>query len=114
MKKVEFSHLSGDGLIALCKFVAFQAVRTLGHRECIEEQAIGPVNAETFVQVMGRMVQTMLASWRTSLPNLYFCPSLPHVADRFITGDHPIVVVVENDNLIWQPTAEPKLGITSI
>ena len=55
--------ISGDELGILARFVASQAVRTLGHKDCIQEQARAPVDTETFVRVMGRKTIMLLNNW---------------------------------------------------
>ena len=48
-----FSQMSGDEAGVLLRFVASQAVRTLGHKATMSEQANGaPIDANTFVRVM--------------------------------------------------------------
>jgi hypothetical protein len=113
-EKDKFSGISGKESGVLARFVASQAVRTLAHKECIGEQARGPVDSNTFVRVMGKKTITLLDSWIKHPPQFHFYTSLPHVADRFISGDHPVLVIVEHDNPIWLPTSEPKLNITSL
>jgi hypothetical protein len=105
----KFSEISGNESGILARFVASQAVRTLAHK-----QARGPVDSNTFVRVMGKKTITLLDSWIKHPPQFHFYTSLPHVADRFITGDHPVLVIVEHDNPIWLPTSEPKLNITNL
>jgi Protein of unknown function (DUF4238) len=110
----KFATISGNELGILARFVASQAVRTLGHKECIEEQAQARVDTETFVRVMGRKTITLLSNWIQNPPALHFFTSLPHIGDRFITGDHPVVVTIENYNPVWVPRSEPTLGITNL
>jgi hypothetical protein len=110
----EFATITGNELGILARFVASQAVRTLGHKECIEEQAQGRVGSNTFVRVMGRKTITLLDNWIQNPPAFHFYTSLPHIGDRFITGDHPVVVTIENYNPVWVPTDKPTLGITNL
>ena len=110
----KFSQVSGAELGTLARFVASQLMRTMGHKESVEEQAGGPIDSNTFVQVMVRKTWMLMDEWIKNPPNFYFYTSLPHMADRFITGDHPVLVVVENDNPIWTPTGEPTLAITDL
>lgn len=109
-----FSNITGPELGALCRFVASQTVRTLAHKQCIEQQAGGPVDTNTFVRVMLRKMWTLLNSWIQNPPNFHFYTSLRHVGDRFITGDSPVLVIQVKDNPIWVPTDTPSLEITDL
>src|ERR1039458_9249590 len=51
-EQARFSEISGVELGTLARFVASQLMRTLGHKESIEEQAGSPVDSDTFVRVM--------------------------------------------------------------
>jgi len=89
-------------------------VRTLAHKQCIEQQAGGPVDTSTFVRVMLRKMMAILDDWLKSLPDVQFYTSLPHVGEQFITGDNPVVVIQMNDNTIWVPTSTPELKIADL
>ena len=106
--------ISRNDVGVLAKFVASQTVRTIGHKETIEEQAKREVDTNTFVQVMSRKMLTMLEQWVNAPPDFHFYTSLPHVGDHFITGDQPVVVIIVNDNPIWMPVDIPKMGITDL
>jgi hypothetical protein len=106
--------MSPDEVGILTKFVASQSVRTLGHKETIEEQSGTKVDTNTFVRVMSRKMQMLLNAWIDNPPTFRFYTSLPSIGDRFITGDHPIVVVVPHDNKILTPTENPQLRITDL
>jgi uncharacterized protein DUF4238 len=107
-EKDKFSEMSGNELDVLSSFVASQTVRTLAHKGCIEEQARGPVDANAFVRVMGRKMWTMLDAWINNPPKFYFYTSLPHVGEHFITGDHPVLVILLNEKPLWMPRDTPK------
>jgi hypothetical protein len=87
---------------AVCvRFVASQAVRTLGHKSTMSEQANGaPIDANTFVRVMLRKMKMLLDSWTKNLPTIRFFTPLPNIGETYITGDHPVVVLLINDNEI--------------
>jgi Protein of unknown function (DUF4238) len=106
--------MSPDEVGILTKFVASQAVRTLGHKETIEEQSGTKVDTNTFVRVMSRKMLMLLNAWIDNPPTFRFHTSLPGIGNRFITGDHPIVVVVPHNNEIVTPTENPELRITDL
>jgi hypothetical protein len=111
----QFSKMSGDEAGVLMRFVASQAVRTLGHKSTMSEQANGaPIDANTFVRVMVRKMKAILDYWTQNLPTIRFFTPLPNIGETFITGDHPVVVQLINDNLIWEPTSRPVQGITNL
>lgn len=111
----KFSHMSGDEAGVLLRFVASQAVRTLGHKATMSEQANGaPIDANTFVRVMVRKMMMLLDSWRKNLPTIRFFTPLPNIGETYITGDHPVVVLLINDNEIWEPISKPVQGITNL
>jgi hypothetical protein len=85
----------------ICRFVASQTMRTLGHRQAIEEQAGKAVEGNVFVDVMLRKTWTLLNSWFSNLPDLEFYTVLPDVSEQFISGDSPVVVMQFNNNPIW-------------
>jgi hypothetical protein len=96
-----FSQMSGDEAGVLLRFVASQAVRTLGHKSTMSEQANGaPIDANTFVRVMLRKMKMLLDSWTKNLPTIRFFTPLPNIGETYITGDHPVVVLLINDNEI--------------
>lgn len=110
----DFCRVSAEELSLLHIFVAAQAVRTLAHRRCVEQQAGGPVNRNVFGRVIIKMMMTLMRAWQSSPPGLHFYTPLPYIGQRFITGDNPVVSIVVNDNPIWVPTATPTLGITRL
>lgn len=110
----EFSDLSGSEEGIICNFVSSQAVRTLAHRQCIEEQAGSSVDTNTFVQVMGRQMWTIADFWRKNPPALRFYTSLPYVGEHFVTGDSPVLVVQVNDDSIWMPITPSDLRTTAL
>lgn len=110
-----FSQMSGDEAGVLLRFVASQSVRTLGHKSTMSEQANGaPIDANTFVRVMVRKMKTLLDSWTKNLPTIRFFTPLPNIGETYITGDHPVVVALINDNQIWEPISRPVQGITNL
>lgn len=109
-----FSEISGAEEGTICSFVASQAVRTLAHKQCVEEQTGGPVDANTFARVMGRQMWAIVDFWRKNLPAVCFYTSLPYVGEHFITGDSPVLVAQMNDNLIWEPVASSDLRTTDL
>jgi hypothetical protein len=110
----EFSEISENELGVLARFMASQIVRTMGHKQTIEEQAGFPVDKGTFLRVMLRKLWALMDDWIRNRPQFYFYTSLPHVGDRFITGDNPVLILQINDNKIWTPTDEPRLQITDL
>ena len=58
-----FSSISGAEQGVLLIFVASQAVRTLAHKRCVEEQVGGAVEANAFADVMRNMIGTMIDAW---------------------------------------------------
>lgn len=110
----KFVQMSVDEVGVLTRFVASQAVRTLGHKEAIEEQAGSEVDTNTFVRVMSRKMLMLLDAWINNPPTFRFYTSLPSIGVHFITGDHPIVVILPHDNKIWTPTENPELRITNL
>ncbi len=111
----QFKQMSGDEAGVLMRFVASQAVRTLGHKATMSEQANGAlIDAETFVRVMVRKMKMLLDFWTQNLPTIRFFTPLPNIGETFITGDHPVVVILVNDNQIWEPISRPVQGITNL
>ena len=110
-----FSQMSGDEAGVLLRFVASQAVRTLGNKAAMSEQANGaPIDANTFVRVMVRQMKMLLDYWTQNLPTIRFSTPLPNIGETFITGDHPVMVQLINDNQIWEPISRPEQGITNL
>lgn len=110
-----FKQMTGDEAGVLLRFIASQIVRTLGHKATMSEQANGaPIDANTFVRVMVRKMKMLLDSWTQDLPTIRFFTPLPHVGETFITGDHPVVIQLINDNEIWEPISRPVRGITNL
>ena len=89
-------------------------MRTLGHRQAIEEQAGKAMEGNVFVDVMLRKTWTLLNSWFSNLPDLEFYTILPDVSEQFISGDSPVVVMQFNNNPIWVPADAPKAGIIDL
>jgi hypothetical protein len=111
----QFSQMSGDEAGVLLRFIASQAVRTLGHKSTMSEQANGaPIDANTFVRVMVRKIKMLLDYWSKNLPAIRLITPLPNVGETYITGDHPVVVLLINDNEIWEPISTPVQGITNL
>ncbi len=110
----QFRTISGDEQAALLKFIACQAVRTLAHKQCVDQQAGRPVSKEMFILTMLQMMRTITDAWLSAPPSLNFYTSLPYVGEQFITGDHPVVVTKANDNQIWSPSPNPSLEITRV
>ena len=115
LEKWEFSQLSIAELGTLLKFVACQAVRTVGHKQCVGTQAGREVDSNQFSDVMLRQMWTILRFWRDRSPNVHFYTSAPNVGELYITGDAPVLVIVLNeDNSIWVPDSQPVRGITDL
>jgi hypothetical protein len=111
----KFSRMSGDEAGVLIRFVASQAVRTLGHKSTMSEQANGaPIDARTFVRVMVRKMTALLDYWTDNLPTIRFFTPLPNIGEMYITGDHPVAVFLINDNQIWESISRPVQGITNL
>jgi len=111
----QFSQMSGDEAGVLLRFVASQAVRTLGHKATMSEQANGaPIDASTFVRVMVRKMKAVLDYWTRNPPTIRFFTPLPNIGETYITGDHRVAVLLINDNQIWEPTGRPVQGITNL
>lgn len=108
------SRISGAEAGALARFVASQAVRTLAHKQCVEEQAGGRVDSNAFVQVVLGQMSAIVNQWLSSAPTFHFYTPLPYVEERFITGDHPVLVMHSHDNPIWVTTDAPQPRIVSL
>src|ERR1700679_215467 len=89
-------------------------MRTLGHKQAIEEQVGKVVEGNVFVDVMLRKTWTLLNSWFSKLPDLDFYTALPDVSEQFITGDSPVVIMRFNANPIWVPSDAPRAGIIDL
>jgi hypothetical protein len=113
-ERENLTNVSANELGTLARFVASQAVRTMAHKQCIEEQAGVNVDTNTFVQVMGRKILTVINRWLDDSPIFDFLTPLPFIGETFITGDHPVLALVFNDNRVWTPTDEPQQGITNL
>lgn len=113
-EREKFSTIRHEEQTALCRFVASQTMRTIGHKQAIEEQAGNVVETNLFLDVMLRKIWVLLDSWIKNLPDLEFYTSLPHVGDRFITGDSPVVVIQVNNNPLWVPTDVPRSTIANL
>ena len=110
----QFSDINPVERIALLLFVASQAVRTTAHKQCIDTQAGTPVHRHVFLNIMLRQTKAISDIWLKNAPLLRFFTSLPHVRERFITGDHPVIVIQVLDNVVWTPTDNPKAQITQL
>ena len=110
----KFSSITGEEQGILLRFVAVQAVKTLGHKQCVDTQAGQPVDPNIFLRVMLRQMWTIGDVWRKNPPSLRFFTTLPYVGGHLISGDHPVVVMQLRDNPVWIPTDEPKQGITPL
>jgi hypothetical protein len=111
----QFSKMSGDEAGVLMRFVASQVVRTLGHKATMSEQANGaPIDATTFVRVTVRKMKMLLDNWINNLPTIRFVTPLPNIGERYITGDHPVIVALINDYQMWEPISRPVQGITNL
>jgi hypothetical protein len=113
-EREKFASIDSQEQTALLKFVAAQAVRTLGHRRCVDAQAGQPVDNNTFLRVMMRQLWTISDRWLRTLPKLRFFTTLPYVGEHFIGGDHPVTVIHVRENPVWIPRDEPKAGITQL
>lgn len=113
-ERENFANISASEAGILARFVASQAVRTMAHKQCIEEQARGSVDANTFVRVMLRKTQTVINRWLNDTPIFDFVTPLPYIGETYITGDHPVLALIFNDNPLWVPIDTPQQGITSL
>lgn len=114
--KREQNHLSsvtGKELGALGRFVASQIVRTRANKQSMEEQVCRPLSTNEFLEEMGKQWKAILNSWLSKLPAFEFYTALPYVEECFITGDDPVLLIVEDDNPIWAPSDEPQRRIAS-
>jgi len=103
--------LSGVECGFLARFIAAQTVRTLAHRQCIEELAGGPVNRSTYLNLMVQQIWAITKAWYDNIPNFQFLTALPLVTHHFITGDSPVLVFTSKDSTISTPivTATPTI-----
>lgn len=113
-EREKFTNISANELGTLARFVASQAVRTMAHKQCIEKQAGANVDTNTFVRVIGRKTLTIISRWLDHCPIFDFVTPLPFIGETFITGDHPVLALILNDNRVWTPTDEPQQGITNL
>src|SRR6266571_8487103 len=102
-ERVEFGTVTGEEQGALLRFVAAQAVRTLGHKQCVDTQAGQPVDRNTFLRVMLRQMWTIGDVWRKNLPRVRYFTMLPYVGEFFVSGDHPVLVIQVRGNSVWVP-----------
>jgi Protein of unknown function (DUF4238) len=58
-----FASITEDERDVVLTFVASQAARTLAHKKCIEEQAGGRVDTNTFVKTLARQSLAILEDW---------------------------------------------------
>ena len=56
-------NLSGVEMGYIARFVAAQAVRTVAHKLCVDEQAGVSVFRETYLSVMCRQLHTIISAW---------------------------------------------------
>jgi len=110
----ELGKLSRQEVSVIRSFVASQAVRTIAHKRCVEEQAGCKVDSGLFVSVMLRMLKMLFEAWRSKPPGLDFCTPLPLVGEQFITGDSPVAIVRMIDNPVVTLTAMETLQITRL
>ena len=108
------TNVSLEDASALLRFIASQAVRTLGHRQCVEIQAGRPVEKHEFHRTMFRLMRAMCDHWGKNPPYLKFVTTLPFVGEHFITGDSPVLILQIYDNAVWVPVAEPKRRISQL
>jgi hypothetical protein len=107
--------LSGTDLGYLVRFVATQVVRTMAHKECVDEQAGQSVDRDTYLRVMCRQALTIINEWLENLPTFQFLTPLPLVTHQFIAGDNPVLVFTSSTSSIsGPPTASPVKGITNL
>lgn len=110
----KFANISANEAGTLARFVASQVVRTAAHKQCIEEQARASVDTNTFVRVMLRKIESVLDGWLSDMPIFDFVTPLPYIGETYITGDHPVLALIFNDNPVWTPTDTPQQGITNL
>lgn len=110
----KFSSITGEEEGILLRFVAAQAVKTLGHKQCVDTQAGQLVDRSIFLRVMLRQMWTIGDVWRKNPPSLRFFTTLPYVGEHLISGDHPVLVIQVRENPVWTPTDDPKQGITQL
>ena len=96
------------------KFVASQTVRTRANKQSMEEQVGRALSTNEFLAEMAKQMKAILGRWKTDPPRFDFYTSLPHVGERFITGDNPVVVIQERDNRVWTPTDSRHQAITGL
>ena len=113
-EKNRFATITEDESNALCTFIALQVVRTIAHKRCLDEQAGRDLDSNAFVGTLVRQALGIIEAWNEGSPELQFYTPLPHIGDRFITGDSPVVTIQMNDNPIWIPRSEPRLAITDV
>jgi hypothetical protein len=82
--------ITGADLAYVAQFVATQIVRTVAHKECIDEQAGTSVERDARLFIMLRQALTLVDEWSKDLPSFHFYTALPGLTHRFITGDDPI------------------------
>jgi hypothetical protein len=108
------TNVSIEDASALLRFIASQAVRTLGHRQCVDTQAGRPVEKHEFHRTMFRLMRAMCDHWGKNPPYLKFVTTLPFVGEHFITGDSPVLILQIYDNAVWAPVIDPELRITQL
>jgi len=115
--KREQNHLlsmTGKELGVLGNFVAAQIVRVPANKLCMREQVGRELATNEFTSEMGKQMRDIVRSWTANPPAFEFRTVLPYVEERFITGDNPVLVVVENDNPTPMPMDEPYQAVASV
>jgi hypothetical protein len=113
-EREKFGSISLEEGAALLRFIASQSVRTVAHRQCVDEQAGYEVNKNVFLDTMLRQMKQMCAAWAQNPPKLRFFTSLPYIGEYFISGDHPVVVIYQTDDKVFIPRDEPERRITQL
>jgi hypothetical protein len=109
-----FREISTPEMFALGGFVATQAVRTLAHKQCVDEQVGIEVNSDVFARVLLKDVWTIFESWTKRVPTFCFYTSLPNIGQHFITGDHPVVPIIDIDGAVFASYDTPTRSIISL
>lgn len=107
--------LSGTEVGFVARFIAAQTVRTIAHKQCLEEQAGKRIDQQAYLDVMCQQILTIATAWSRNLPSVQFLTSLPFVAYRFITGDNPVLVFnVTNSPLSLDSMTTPRVAIVNL
>jgi hypothetical protein len=113
-EKNEFRDISGKELGILSRFVVSQTLRTIAHKYCIDEQAGGPVDRNTFLRVMTRKMWTLTDAFLKNQPEFQFYTTLPTIGAYFLTGDNPVLVIEVKENNLWAPATLPTQVIIDV